>query len=252
MGDAERKRDDETNALLDALDEAIAWTDSFCAEEISIKEASQDGFICESSEISSATTPGKVAGLIREEQRELQGLKSLRSSTENAVSPFSGSWNLDLRDSVISAELACSAYASPSTTRWVRNCDGGPTWVPVRSWPVRNLDSEFAEVDLATGAREASVVLEVEQYRNNIVGDVENILPSPCRIKKATEGGPLATDAHGAKCSLNNCLHQPHYTSPDSPPLVTSFTSAAITPLSDAIEAAALAAALAESALGSS
>ena len=59
---------------------------------------------------------------------------------------------------------------------------------------VRNLDSEFAEVDLATGAREASVVLEVEQYRNNIVGDVENILPSPCRIKKATEGGPLATD----------------------------------------------------------
>ena len=124
--------------------------------------------------------------------------------------------------------------------------------MPVRSWPVRNLDSEFAEVDLATGAREASVVLEVEQYRNNIVGDVENILPSPCRIKKATEGGPLATDAHGAKCSLNNCLHQPHYTSPDSPPLVTSFTSAAITALSDAIEAAALAAALAESALGSS
>ena len=57
-------------------------------------------------------------------------LKSLRSSTENAVSPFSGNWNLDLRESVISAELACSAYASPSTTRWVRNCDGGPTWVP--------------------------------------------------------------------------------------------------------------------------
>ena len=73
MGDAERKRDDETNALLDALDEAIAWTDSFCAEEISIKEASQDGFICESSELSSATTPGKVADLgSREEQRELQ------------------------------------------------------------------------------------------------------------------------------------------------------------------------------------
>ena len=82
MGDAERKRDDETNALLDALDEAIAWTDSFCAEEISIKEASQDGFICESSEISSATTPGKVADLIREEQRELQGLKSMSGGTE--------------------------------------------------------------------------------------------------------------------------------------------------------------------------
>jgi hypothetical protein len=62
-------------------------------------------------------------------------------------------------------------------------------WVPVRSWPVRNLGSEFAEVDLATSARKASVVLEVEQYRNNIVGDVENISPSPCRIKKATEGG---------------------------------------------------------------
>jgi hypothetical protein len=118
-------------------------------------------------------------------------------------------------------QLACSAYASPSTTRWVRNCNGG--WAPVRSWPVRNLDSEFAEVDLATGAMEANVVLKVEQYRNNIVGDVENISPSPCRIKKATEGGPLATDAHGAKCSLNNCLHQPHYTSPDSPPVMHSY-----------------------------
>jgi len=166
-------------------------------------------------------------------------------------------------------------------------------------------------------SRGTGSVTEVEQYRNDIVGDVEKILTSPCRIKKATEGGPLATDAHGAKCSLDNCLHQPHYTSPDSPPLVTSFTSAAITarpgasrpphtrrhggrrakrqqqaralaaqeaeggeataagretsgksetmsnspglsavstvsPLSDAIEAAALAAALAESALGSS
>ena len=51
-------------------------------------------------------------------------LKSLRSSTENAVSPFSGSWNLDLRESeFISAELACSA----STTRWVRNFNG---WRP--------------------------------------------------------------------------------------------------------------------------
>jgi hypothetical protein len=77
--------------------------------------------------------------------------------------------------------------------------------VPVRSWPVRNLDSEFAEVDLAAGAREASVVLEVEQYRNNIVRDVENISPSPCRIKITTARGPLqgATDGftraiHGA------------------------------------------------------
>ena len=30
----------------------------------------------------------------------------------------------------------------------------------------QDLGSEFAEVDLATGARKASVVLEVEQYRN--------------------------------------------------------------------------------------
>jgi hypothetical protein len=45
-------------------------------------------------------------------------------------------------------------------------------WTPVRSWPVRNLGSEFAEVDLATGAMEASVVLEVEPYRENIVGGV--------------------------------------------------------------------------------
>jgi hypothetical protein len=79
-------------------------------------------------------------------------------------------------------------------------------------------------------SRGTGSVTEVEQYRNDIAGDVENTSPSPCRIKKATEGGPLATDAHGAKCSLNNRLHQPHYTSPDSPPpLVTSFTSAAIT-----------------------
>jgi hypothetical protein len=44
-------------------------------------------------------------------------------------------------------------------------------WVviePVRSWPVRNLDSEFAEVDLATGDMVASVVLDVEQYMNGI------------------------------------------------------------------------------------
>jgi hypothetical protein len=77
-------------------------------------------------------------------------------------------------------------------------------------------------------SRGTGSVTEVEQYRNDIVGDVENILTSPCRIKKATEGGPLAP-VHTAKCSLNNCLHQPHYTSPDHPPLVTSFTSAAIT-----------------------
>jgi hypothetical protein len=82
MDEAERKRDEEINALLDDLDEALAWTDSFCAEEISIKEASQDDFICESSEISSATTPGKVEDLIREEQRELQGLKSMSGVTE--------------------------------------------------------------------------------------------------------------------------------------------------------------------------
>jgi hypothetical protein len=46
----------------------------------------------------------------------------------------------------------------------------GCTRQAVRSWPVRNLGSEFAEVDLATGAMAASAVLEVEQYRNNTVG----------------------------------------------------------------------------------
>jgi hypothetical protein len=132
--------------------------------------------------------------------------------------------------------LAYSAYASPSTTRWVRNCNGGPACVPVRSWPVRNLDSGFAEVDLATGAREASVVLEVEQYRNNIVGDVKNISSSPCRIKKATVGGPLlATPMHTVQnvpCTIA-CINRitPLQT---PPPLVTSSTTAATTPRSGA------------------
>jgi hypothetical protein len=39
----------------------------------------------------------------------------------------------------------------------VRNCNG--LYAPVRSWPVRNLDSGFAEVDLATCAVVVSVVL---------------------------------------------------------------------------------------------
>jgi hypothetical protein len=71
----------------------------------------------------------------------------------------------------------------------------------------------------------------INSPRSNSVSELEarrRRRRSPCRIKKATEGGPLAP-MHTAKCSLNNCLHQPHYTSPDSPPLVTSFTSAATT-----------------------
>ena len=87
MGDAERKRDEETNALLDDLDGAFAWTDSFCADAISsdfVKEASPCGLICESSEIASATTSGKAADLrIREEQRKLQGLKSKSRGAES-------------------------------------------------------------------------------------------------------------------------------------------------------------------------
>ena len=63
--------------------------------------------------------------------------------------------------------------------------------MPVRSWPVRNLDSEFAEVDLATGAREASVVLEVEQYRNNIVGGVETFRQVLAELKKQQREVPL-------------------------------------------------------------
>ena len=70
-GDAESRMDDEVgdndeemNALLDDLDGAFAWTDSFCADAISsdfVKGASPCGLICESSEITSATTSGKVA-----------------------------------------------------------------------------------------------------------------------------------------------------------------------------------------------
>jgi hypothetical protein len=83
MDGAERKRDEEMNALLDDLDELWSWADSFCAEDDFVKEALPCGLICESSELSSATTPGEVADLgIREEQRELQGLKSKSGGTE--------------------------------------------------------------------------------------------------------------------------------------------------------------------------
>jgi hypothetical protein len=74
MDDEVGDNDEEMNALLDDLDEAFAWTDSFCADAISsdfVKGASPCGLICESSEITSATTSGKAADLrIREEQRQ--------------------------------------------------------------------------------------------------------------------------------------------------------------------------------------
>jgi hypothetical protein len=65
-------------------------------------------------------------------------------------------------------QLACSAYASPSTTRWIMNCNGGPTtWVPVCC---QSGAGQSAEVDLAADARGGSAALEVEQCRNNIAG----------------------------------------------------------------------------------
>jgi hypothetical protein len=51
--------DEEMDALLDELDELGSWADSFCADAISsdfAKEASPCGLLCESSEITSATT----------------------------------------------------------------------------------------------------------------------------------------------------------------------------------------------------
>jgi hypothetical protein len=73
MDDEVGDNDEEMSALLDDLDEAFAWTDSFCADAISsdfVKEAPPCGLICESSEITSATTSGKVADFIPEEQRK--------------------------------------------------------------------------------------------------------------------------------------------------------------------------------------
>jgi hypothetical protein len=85
-----------------------------------------------------AKTEGGFSFLEVQQAAVQQGLRE--SELKSQLEPFSGSWNLDLRESeFISAELACSAYASPSTTRWVRNCNGGPTRVPVRSWPVSGI-----------------------------------------------------------------------------------------------------------------
>jgi hypothetical protein len=90
MDDEVGDNDEEMNALHDDLDELLSWADSFCADAISsdfVKEASPCGFICKSSEITSASTSGKVAGFgIREEQRELQGLKSKSGGTEIVTS----------------------------------------------------------------------------------------------------------------------------------------------------------------------
>jgi hypothetical protein len=100
-------------------------------------------------------------------------------------------------------QLACSAYASPFTTRWIRNCNG--LYAPVRSWPVRNLDSGFAEVGgSGCWCYGGNVVLDVEQYRNGIEGGMENILTCPCRIKKATE------KAMDASKSPIGCMHMSH------------------------------------------
>ena len=133
MDDEVGDNDEEMNALHDDLDELLSWADSFCADAISsdfVKEASPCGFICESSEITSATTSGKVADFgIREEQRELQGLKSKSGGTEIVTSaaikitkwecPEDG-WKVWEPPPETTLEagahriLACSAYASPS------------------------------------------------------------------------------------------------------------------------------------------
>jgi hypothetical protein len=77
MGDAERKRDErqeEMNALLDDLDELLLDDLDELLSSDFIKEASQRGFICETSEITSidesAAAPNSHR--FREEQRELQ------------------------------------------------------------------------------------------------------------------------------------------------------------------------------------
>jgi hypothetical protein len=110
------KHDEEMNALLDDLDGAFAWTDSFCADAISsdfVKEASPCGLICESSEVTSATTSGKVADFIREEQRKLQGLKSKSGGAEI----------------VASAAIKITKWGCPEDG-WIKPEDGWRVWDP--------------------------------------------------------------------------------------------------------------------------
>jgi hypothetical protein len=64
----------------------------------------------------------------------------------------------------------------------------------------QDLGSEFAEVDLATGARKASVGLEVEQYRNSTQwGMWKTFRQVLAELKKQQrEGAPLPRGRQGA------------------------------------------------------
>jgi hypothetical protein len=120
-----------------------------------IKGASQCGFICESSEITSTATSGKVADFrIREEQRELQGLKSKSGGTEILMSPKTKftkwecpeeGWEVwEPPDTTLEAGahriLACGAYATPSKKVYSVPGHEGPMGT---IWPIIDQQSGF-------------------------------------------------------------------------------------------------------------
>jgi hypothetical protein len=155
-GDVDEEVGDKDENALD-WGEGAAWWDSFCANAVSsdfVKEASQWGFICESSEITSAATSGEVGGFrIREEQREVQGPKWKSGGTEVVMSPKTkftkwdcpeNGWKVwEPPDTTLDAGahrvLACGAYASPSK---VYSALGHEGWmVPLTIWPIRDHQS---------------------------------------------------------------------------------------------------------------
>jgi hypothetical protein len=84
----------------------------------------------------------------------------------------------------------------------------------VSRWPARNLEPEFAQVDLpadptaAAGWRGAG---SIEQHRNDIamtVGEMENILTSPCRILKKTARGRPKAPQMGASVQQHTALSE--------------------------------------------
>jgi hypothetical protein len=160
-GDVEEEVGDNDENALDWGDGA-AWWDSYCANAVSrdfVKEASQWGFICESSEITSAGTPGKVGDFrIREEQRELQEPKSKSGGTEHrdrdvphdkvhAVGVSRG-WleGVGATGYYFGGRSASDTgvwciYASPSKVYSVWGHEG--PMVPLTIWPIRDQQSGF-------------------------------------------------------------------------------------------------------------